>query len=70
MGWMDKDPAALDNRNIQKLLDFIGEYDNDKATWENATAFLDYLRFRQRSSLARINRQYLRQLYEKYKTAE
>lgn len=64
---MNNDPAALDEKNIQKLLGFLDDYDNNNATWENATEFLHYLRFKQRFSFARINKPYLIQLYLKFK---
>lgn len=61
------DPHSLDQNNIRRILLFLEEYDNLNASWENAEAFLGYLKRTVRLSFRSINRPYLQRLYDVYK---
>lgn len=61
------EPKALDQNNLRRILLFLEEYDQLNASWENAEAFLTYLKQTIRLSFRTINRPYLQRLYDVYK---
>lgn len=61
------DKQSLDQNNIRRILLFLEEYDTLNASWENAEAFLAYLKQTVRLSFRTINRPYLQRLYDTYR---
>lgn len=59
--------SQLDQNNLRRLLLFLEEYDPLNASWEQAEAFLGYLKRTVRLSFKTINRPYLTRLYEAFK---
>lgn len=65
---MDQDnQQTVDQNNLRRILLFLEEHDPLEASWENAEAFLDYLKQTARTSFKMINRKYLERLYEMYR---
>lgn len=59
--------SQLDQANLRHILLFLEEYDQLNASWEQAEAFLHYLKRTVRTSFKLINRPYMQRLYEQFK---